>query len=392
MSDYPPPPPTQDPGPTDPGADGYTGSYQPYPSPHPQYGAPYPGQAYGGGGLPPGGGPPAPPSARPGRSGDDFGNRLARRPEPRFTAALSGVGAGLALFGVLVWGFTYYLEGLFSSFDNENGFGDSNRNLLGAGLAALLVVAGYGLAISQRRGPLATAGVVLAGVGVPLTMAFLTLDATNSSGVNFDAVFWVSVIVWAATYAFVPGAKGHTFFVFLVAGGLFNYVLAKNTNDVTGDIVSGSGPHVSGTGTIAAIGLVFGLAYYAIAFVLDRAGRHGPATGLVFTAFGATASGIIAWSPDIHQSGAGVLAIVVGAAVCWYGATFGRRVTCFAAAGGVAVGITLIVADTAGTDRGVAAGVTFLLVGVALIVLAGLLGRALSEPHDMDAEAVTSAR
>jgi hypothetical protein len=392
MSDYPPPPPTQDPGPTDPAAEGYSGRYQPYPSPNPQYGAPYPAQAYRAGGVPPGGGPPAPPSARPGRSGDDFATRLARRPAPRFAAALSGVGAALALVGVLVWGITYYLDGLFRSFDNDTGFGDTNRNLLGAGLAALLVVGGYALAISQRSGPLVTAGVVLAGVGVPLTLAFLTLDATNSSGANLDAVFWVSVVIWAATYAFVRGAKGHTFFVFLVAGGLFDYVLAKNTTNVSSDVVLGNVPAVSGTGTIAAIGLAFGLAYYAIAFVLDRSGRHGPATGLVFTAFVATASGIIAWSPDIHRSGAGVLAVLVGAVVCWYGAAFGRRLTCFAAAAGVAAGITVIVVDVAGDNHGVAVGVSFVLVGVAVIAIAGLVGRALGEPHDMEPEAVTGSR
>jgi hypothetical protein len=388
MSDYSPPPPTQDPGAPDPGAAGSPGRYQPYPSPGAHYGAPYAGHPYGGGGTPPGG---PPPTAR-GRSGDDFGDRLSRRPEPRFTAALSGVGAALALLGVLVWGLAYYVEGLFGSFGDEDSFGDPNRNLLGAGLGALLVVAGYGLAISQRRGPLATAGVVLAGVGVPLTMAFLTLDVTNSSGINSDAVFWVSVVIWAVSYGFVPGAKGHTFFVFLVANGLFNYVLVKNTDNVASGFALGSGPRISGTGTIAAIGLAFGLAYYAIAFGLDRKGRHGPATGLVFSAFGATASGIIAWSPDIHQAGAGVLAVVIGGLVCWYGSRFGRRLTCFAAAAGVAAGIVLIVIDAAGDDHAIAAGVSLLLVGLVIVAIAGVLSRALSEPDDMAAEAVTGSR
>jgi len=364
MSDYPPPPP---PGsePVDPGSS-YSG-YQPDP----------------------GGMPPTPPSGGPGRFDDAFRARLARRPEPRFTAALAGVGAALALFGVLIWGFTYYFEGLFNSFDSES-FGDTDRNQLGAGLAALLVVAGYSVAISQRRGPSATAGVVLAGVGVPIAIGFLSLDAR--SGANEDATFWVSVIIWTATYLFVAGAKGHTFFVFLIAFGLLNYVLAKNTDSVTSAVVVGNGPHFPASGTIAAIGLVIGLIYYAIAFALDRAGRHGPATGLVFPAFGAVAIGIIAWSPDIHRAGAGVLTVAVGLAVCWYGGRYGRRVTCFAAAGGVAVGIVLIVAAAVGDNDGVTAGVSFFFIGIAVIVGAAILGRVTDEAHDMDAEAVAGSR
>ncbi|HEY1485886.1 MAG TPA: hypothetical protein VGF84_07265 [Micromonosporaceae bacterium] len=406
MSDYPPPPP-QGSDPVDPGDS--SSRYQPYPGAGPQYGGapyggapspgqpypgqPYPGQPYpGGGGQPPGGMPPAPPSGGgPGRFDDAFHGRLARRPEPRFTAALAGVGAGLALLGVLIWGFTYYIEGLFGSFNGDS-FGDTDRNLLGAGLGALLVVAGYGVSISQRRGPLGTAGVVLAGIGAPLTMAFLTIDATSSSGLNLDAVFWVSVVIWAATYIFVPGAKGHTFFVFLIADGLLTYALAKTSNNGGSDIVFGNGPHVPGSGTVAAIGLLFGAFYYAIAFALDRAGRHGPATGLVFPAFGATAIGIIAWSSDIHRAGAGVLTIVIGLAVCWYGGRYGRRLTCFAAAGGVAAGIALIVADAVGDNGGVGAGVSFLLIGIAVVVVAAVLGRVLDEPHDMDAEAVAGSR
>lgn len=380
MSDYPPPPPPQNPGPQ------YGGS--PYPL------DPYAGQPYPGGGQPPGGMPPVPPTGGgAGRFDDGFRRRLGRRPEPRFTAALAAVGSGLALFGVLVWGFTYYLDGLFNSFDGNGGFGDTNRNLLGAGLAALLVVAGYVMAISQRRGSLATGGVVLAGLGAPLAIGFLTLDATSSSGINLDAVFWVSVIIWAITYLFVPGAKGHTFFVFLVAGGLLDYVLAKNTDNVRTGVVFGTGPQFPASGTVAAIGLVLGIIYYAIAFALDRNARHGAATGLVFPAFVATAIGIIAWSSDIHRAGAGVLAVVTGLLICWYGGRYGRRATCFAAAGGVAAGIALIIADAVGDNNsGTAAGVSFLLVGIAVVVAAAVLGRTLDEPDDMDAEAAIGSR
>jgi hypothetical protein len=366
MSDYGPPPPPQDPNRPQPGR-GY---------PDPQY--------------PPGGGyPPPPPSGPSAFTGlaAKFGERLTRRPEPRFTVAIAAAGAVMTLFGVLLWGGDYFGGGVSDG-------GSTDRNLLGAGLAAAVTVVGYVLVISSRRGPLATAGVVAGGLGLPITIAFLTLDLSDYSGgfpINFDAVFWVSVVAWLATYLFVPGAQGHTFFVFLIADGLFTYVLTKNTSSVSADVLAGGGPRFHGLGTIAAIGLVFGLGYYLVAFLLDRAGRHGPATGLVYPAFAATGTGIIAWSPDLHRLGTGIVTILVGAAVCWYGGTYGRRVTCFASAAAVVLGIGLLVAE-ASPDDATAAGITFVLVGVAVVAGAVLLASVVGDRDDMDPEATVRSR
>jgi hypothetical protein len=137
--------------------------------------------------------------------------------------------------------------------------------------------------------------------------------------------------------------------------------------------------------------LIFGLGYYLVAYLLDRAGRHGPATGLVYPAFGATATGIIAWAPDLHLLGTGIVTIIVGAAVCWYGGTFGRRVTCFAAAGAVVLGIVLLIYD-ASPDNGSAAGITFVLVGAAIVGSAALFAAGSGERDDMDPEAIVRSR
>lgn len=360
MSDYGPPPPPQDP---------------PYPGPqYPTH--PYPGAGY----------PPPPASAAPfGGLVTRFGERLSRRPEPRFTVALAAAGAALTLFGVLLWSGDYF-GGASSP--------DTSRNLLGAGLFALATVAGYVLMIRRRSGPLATAGAVAGGIGLPLTMAFLTLDVTSGDPINWDATFWVSVVVWLASYLFVPGARGRTFFVFLVADGLVTYVLLKNANDVAVDFVfspTSAGPRFHGLGTIAAIGLVFGLGYYLIAFLLDRAGHHGPATGLVYPAFGATGTGIIAWGPTIHEAGAGVVTALLGALVCWYGGLFGRRLTCFAAAAAVVLGLILIVED-ASPDNETAAGVALILIGAVVVAGAAMLAAGIGERDDMDPEAIARTR
>lgn len=366
MSDYPPPPPP-------------SGPY--YPDPN---SGQYPSGQYPPGQYPPG--EPRPTSPFAGLSAR-LGDRLSRRPEPRLTVAIAGVGATLVLFGVLLWGGDY-IGGASSP--------DTSRNLLGAALGAIVTALGFVVAISARQGPLATAGVVATGIGMPLTLFWLTLDFTDVSGglpFNLDVTFWVSTIVWLVCYLVVPGMRGHTFFVFLIADVFFTYVLFKSsvsTTTVVEVAPGGSGPRITDLGTIAAIGLVIGLAYYAIAFLLDRAGRHGPATGLVYPAFGATASGIIAWSSDLHQVGTGIVTILVGVLVCWYGGRYGRRVTCFAAGAAVVVGIGLLVQDA--TDDATAAGITFILVGAIVVAAATLLASGLGERDDMDPEAIVRSR
>jgi hypothetical protein len=362
---------------------------QPYPGqqyPPQDPGQPYPGGAQYGGGEPPSGPPPSGPAGGTGGGfGGRFGERLLRRPEPRFTVALAGVGAAFALFGTLLWGGKYYVDGLTSAGPS------TDRNLLGAGIAALLVVLGLVAAIAQRNGPLVTGGVVAFGVGVPLVIFFLTFDPQSSTGVNWDALFWVSIVLWAIAYLFVPGMRGHTVFVYLTANAIIEYALLKSAdNNVTADVVGGSGPSFPSQGTVAAIGMIFGLGYYLIAFLLDRSGRHGPATGLVYPAFSALAVGVIAWRGDLGLAGTGAVTVVLGLLICAYGGHYGRRLTCFAAAGAVVLGVGLLVYDA--TKDATKAGVTFLLIGIAVVLIAGLLSRALAEPHDMDPEAVVRSR
>jgi hypothetical protein len=206
-------------------------------------------------------------------------------------------------------------------------------------------------------------------------------------------VFWVPLLAWLGTYLLVPGARGHTFFVFLAAQGLLTYVLVKNISNVSlgfAGIGSGIVSRFNGLGTIAAISFFFGLGYYLIAFALDRRGKHGPATALVYPAFSAMATGILAWGPDIHEGGTGVLAIVAGLAICWYGGRYGRRITCFAGAAGVVAGIFVLM-DKATTDS-TTAGISFIVIGAAVVVLAVLLARGLREPDDMDPQAVIWSR
>src|SRR5439155_23014115 len=129
------------------------------------------------------------------------------------------------------------------------------------------------------------------------------------------------------------------------------------------------------------------LACSLASFRRHAAGRRGTAPGLVFPPFIATTIGIIAWIPDIHAAGAGVVTFILSALVCWYGGRFGRRLTCFAAAATSVLGVYLVVGDASPNNQ-TAAGIAFILVGIVVAAGAAALGTGLREPDDMAAEAV----
>jgi hypothetical protein len=379
----PPQPPYQPPNPY--GPDPY-GQNQ-YPQ-YPQYGAPQPTQ-------PPATQPPA--TTRAGQ----LGARVQRRPDARFGPAIAAAGAALVLAGVLVWSVGYFIAGFHLSFGSGDDFTPSasgdGRRFLGAGLFLVVAVAGYVLVVLRRRGPLATAGVVAGAAGVPLALTFAFLDVggifTGQDPVNVDAVVLISIVVWLASYFVIPGAKGHAVYLGLAATFVYTYAAFKadgNSLIRTGfSIGSGSGSGGLGgtgatdTGTVAALGLVFGLGYYAIAAFLDHRGRAGVAIAFVFAAFGATVGGLTAAANSFGQVGGGVALLIVSAALCWYGGYFGRRFTTWIWAAGFAVGVGVIV-DKITPHSYTGGGILLIVIGLLVAAGAAFAASAAHEPLDLD--------
>jgi hypothetical protein len=367
---------------------------QPQPG-YPQYPAgaygQYPQQPYAQGGYP------QPASARPGAGlAARLGTRLSRRPEARFGISLAAGGVALALVGVLVWGFGYFAAGLQIDLGLDGGPPRANgesRRFLGAGLALAMVVIGYLLVVLRRRGPLATAGVVASAFGVPLMMIFLTLDVghlfAGQFPISIDAVWLVSIIVWLISYFAVPGAQGRAFYLAAAAIGLAGYVGFKTGENAllrtaASTVNNGSLSSGAGTGSIAAVGLIFGLAYYAVAVFLDRSGRSGAAVALVVAGFGVTLGGVIAAVPTFHQIGTGVLLIVLGALLGWYGGYFGRRFTTWVWTAGLVIGVGLIVQKIIPSDY-TGAGILLIAVGAVVVVLAQVISSLSSEAPEFEA-------
>jgi hypothetical protein len=213
-----------------------------------------------------------------------------------------------------------------------------------------------------------------------------------------EARFGTSLAAAGATLV-IPGAQGRAFFLGLAAIGIATYVAVKAAGNgafvqttVTLDGGTGASPHSSttGTGTVAAVGLIFGLGYYAIAAFLDHRGRAGAAVALVFAGFQLTVVGVIAAIPTFHQAGTGVLLLVLGAGFAWYGGYFGRRFTTWAWAAGFVLGVVLIVAEVA-SDSYTGLGVTLIIVGAVVAFGAHAVSTATNEPADIDgAPAVAS--
>jgi hypothetical protein len=234
-------------------------------------------------------------------------------------------------------------------------------------------------------------------VAVPFVLIFLTFDVSNvlraELPFNLDAVYIVSIIVWLGSYLFVPGARGRSFLLGAAAVALPAYIGIKVASHSLGrtafSAVSGDGFNTSGTDSLAAIGLTFGLAYYAIAAFLDKEGRSGAGVAMAYAAFGTTVGGVVAAAPTSKQVGTGLVLVILGFALSWYGGRSGRRFTSWAWAVGLVIGIGLLV-QKAAPNSYTGAGVMFIVIGAVVAVVAHVVSTATNEEPDIvDARAGT---
>jgi hypothetical protein len=212
--------------------------------------------------------------------------------------------------------------------------------------------------------------------------------------VSTDAVVIVSICIWILSYLLIPGSRGHAFYLGLATITLWIYVIGKAqphtlspTSTFGGSAFGGSTTLFGGIGTpdfatIAGISLTFGLGYYLIAYVLDRAGRHGPAVSLALGGFLATAVGIAAAAPSFHALGTGVLLILVGVVLAAYGASGGRRFTTWVWSAAVGLGVIVIVAKL-WPNNNAAAGIALIVSGLVVVVLGQVLSAAAGEASDV---------
>ena len=344
---------------------------------------------------------------------DSLGDRGRRRAEPRTSVSLAGAGCALGIVGVLV---------LAGDTGFEDDSGDFSR-IPGVLLSALVIALGYFVLSVVRRGPVATAGAVAAGLGVPAFMFFLTFDENGIPPYNTEGILIVTTFVWLGTYLIGPG-RGRPFFlgsglialwftvleltenVFEPPGGPVSSFYfgtdASQTFESTGNVVDpstgeiiGSGGDITGTGgleqiaydtpdpaTIGIISLVLGALFLLVGRWLDRDGRHGSATPFAFAALPCLAVGVIGLAPDLEASGTGLLLVGIGLALAHHGATIWRRATSWIGGAAMALGLALFLGDNAGENL-TTAGMLYIAGGVGMVFIGHLIASATIEPDEL---------
>ena len=85
---------------------------------------------------------------------------------------------------------------------------------------------------------------------------------------------------------------------------------------------------------------------------------------------------------DLDTIGSGLLLVLIGSVLAVYGAMRGRRFTTWGWCVGIAVGVLLIAGELAG-DNSAALGITAIVLGAGVIVIAQVLTANLAEPDEM---------
>jgi hypothetical protein len=324
--------------------------------------------------------------------GEGFLARLGawagRRAEPRLWISLAGAGCALAVAGVVI------ISGDAQA--GEDGLSDGSRV---PGIILCLVVAAVGYALLHwfAETPAATAGVTAIALAVPPFFYFLTFDADGAPPWSAEAILALSAVVWLVSYVIGP-ARGRPL---LLGAGLVAVVLLAfqfmeepfstgfettfvdespfapeepfpGEEPFTGDEFTTQGDEPDPT-TLGIISLVFGSAYLVAARLLDRRGFAGTATPFVVASLAAIPAGIAFLGEDLEAAGAGAAAIVAGLVVALLGARSGRRASTVIGAGGVALGIVLIIADAMEESSPMSIGIALVIAGGSVALAAQLL-------------------
>jgi hypothetical protein len=312
-----------------------------------------------------------------------LGAWAGRRAEPRLWISLAGAGCALAVVGVII------ISGDAQA--GDEGLSDGSR-LPGILMCLAVTAIGYVLAHRLPESPAASAGVTSIALAVPPLFYFLTFDDDGLPPWSAEGILALSALVWLVSYVVGP-TRGRPL---LLAAGLIAVVLLafQLTEELfsagfeetiveegpfvpdepfPGDDTFVSEPEEPDPTTLGIVSLLLGGAYLATAWLLDRRGLAGTATPFVLTALAAIPAGIALLGGDLEQAGAGALSVVAGLVVAWFGASSGRRASTVIGAGGVALGIVLVIADAMQDASPTSVGVALLVVGGVLAVGAQLL-------------------
>lgn len=292
----------------------------------------------------------------------------AERPAPGLASALGAFAALLGGVAVTVLG-------------GEIVAGGAPRAV---GALAALVYGGGGLALviwgadAQR-----SAGVVAVTVAVPAVFGFLVLSG------DFDrtdpaTVVALAAVAWGALHVLGP-TRGHPVLLAATLVGAWAAVVvqigldevAALLDDPFRDTVSDPLVADPDSSAVAVASLLFGFAYLAVGYGLDRAGLRGTATVFLGAAIAALALGVATASTGRGPWLVGLLLLTAGCLVGFVGGDLRRRLSTWLGSGVAVLGVATLVDAAVPDDRVTAAalvalGAVALVVGLAPRVAAGM--------------------
>ncbi|HUQ39796.1 MAG TPA: hypothetical protein VM030_06540 [Acidimicrobiales bacterium] len=272
------------------------------------------------------------------------GERAVERPRPSLEVGTVGVGGAVAAMGVLTFA----------------GGQLADSNLLAFLVAALLAGAGIALLL---RGPeeLRPAGVAMSGIAVPAAITFLLASGGEP---NFTIVGLLSAVALLALYLVGP-APGHTFHLTMAVVSMW-FLLIGLTEDSLG--VGGGLPSIDSAFTMGgSISLVAGALFLGAAWWLDHNGLRAMATPFLTIGILAAAFGLFAIGAENGALIGGLLALVIGAALCIAASGGDRRGTMWAGLAFIGAGLLTIAGELAPDgDKGLVTMLVAVVLGGAL--------------------------
>jgi hypothetical protein len=316
-----------------------------------------------------------------------LGVRGERRGQPRVATTAAAAGAFVVFSGAMT-----------IAFDASGGgddLGDTSTTP-GTVISLVVLVAGYALLAFQKRGPLATGGLVAFAIAVPFFFGFATFSETRFPPWSIDAILGLSTLVWIVAYAVGP-SRGRPFLLGAGLLGAWLFLLEQVTNIFSAPftflepfflspIGGGSeaftvdrfdGPDPTEIAVVCAF--VAGI-YFVGSHLLERRGQHGVATPMVAIGHVAAIVAIFTFTDDLEEIGTGLLAVGVGVLMLYRGATSARRATTWLGGAYLAGGLQSIVVGV--TDSATGGGVLLIGCGAVVVILAAFFASASGEPSD----------
>jgi len=282
-----------------------------------------------------------------------LGAAAKERPGPTLRGAAAAAAGVLAIVGLGAIAIDAYLPD------------GSQPVAIICGLVA--IAAGYGTII-KLDSPVRPAGVAMITLGAPFTTVAIFDDVSSAT-----LPLLVLAIAWGVQYGIGP-ARGQLPLLVGALGSAWLLLLdladsdSAPGGDVGGFFATPDTPITSGDDLVTYLSLAIGVLLLAAAWVLDRDGWHGAATGAVIVgdlAFLVGVFGVIG-TLDSDVVG-GIIVIIAGLVLAGIGDAGERRFTAWLGGTGVLVGLLALITAIIDTDDAVQLGVAAIAVGAAII-------------------------